>query len=370
LARCKWDADYISNFMVAVQQVAGVDDPTHVEAGRKAAVDAANYHEADGKGYGFPAMAEMFGEPTAKQISKLIDYHESSRLTVAARGLNWREVSKEGWPYASLYNARVAVAALGVECRYDLFHHKIVLEYRGTVHEWSGGELDDIALTRMRQFVSEQFGFDPGPIHLLDAMKTISVEHCFDPVLDMLEEAQRNWDKKARLDNWVVTYLGCKDTKLNRAIGRKTLIAAIHRVRVPGCKYDHITVLEGPEGLLKSTAIRELAGDENFSDQSILGASDKEVQEQLDGVWMHENADLAGMTRAEVEHVKAFASRQVDRARPAYGRVREDRKRRSIEWGTTNNNEYLLSQTVNRRFWPLAVGKINIEALSVIGFSC
>ena len=131
----------------------------------------------------------------------------------------------------------------------------------------------------------------------------------------------------------------------------------------PGCKFDSITVLEGVEGTNKSTAIRILAGDENFSDQSILGAKDKEVQEQLDGVWMHENADLAGMKRAEVEHVKAFASRQVDRARPAYGRVREDRPRRSIEWGTTNNKEYLLSQTGNRRFWPLKTGKIDIEAL-------
>src|SRR5207253_5402351 len=80
-------------------------------------------------------------------------------------------------------------------------------------------------------------------------------------------------------------------------------------------------------------------------------------------VWMHENADLAGMKRADVEQVKAFASRQVDRARPAYGRVREDRPRRSIEWGTTNNNEYLLSQTGNRRFWPLKTGRIDIEAL-------
>jgi len=106
-----------------------------------------------------------------------------------------------------------------------------------------------------------------------------------------------------------------------------------------------------------------LAGDDNFNDQSILGASDKEIQEQLEGTWMHENADLAGMRRADVEQVKAFASRQVDRARPAYGRVREDRPRRSIEWATTNNETYLLSQTGNRRWWTLKTGKIDIEAL-------
>src|SRR6476646_6125922 len=78
---------------------------------------------------------------------------------------------------------------------------------------------------------------------------------------------------------------------------------------------------------------------------------------------MHENADLAGMKRAEIEKVKAFASRQLDRARPAYGRVREDRPRRCTHWGSTNDDAYLASQTGNRRFWPLAVGNIDIDAL-------
>jgi predicted P-loop ATPase len=137
----------------------------------------------------------------------------------------------------------------------------------------------------------------------------------------------------------------------------------VARARVPGCKHDEITVLEGPEGIQKSTAIRILAGDENFNDQSILGSSDKEVQEQLEGTWMHENADLAGMKKAEVESVKAFARRQVDRARPAYSRVREDRPRRSTEWGSTNTKTYLQSQTGNRCFWPLECGTIDIEAL-------
>ena len=195
------------------------------------------------------------------------------------------------------------------------------------------------------------------------AIKEIARDNAFDPVLDLLDECQGNWDGVHRLDTWVIDYLGCEDTRLNRAIGRSVLVAACRRARVPGCKFDFITVLEGPEGINKSTAIRVLAGDEYFSDQSILGASDKEVQEQLEGIWMHESADLAGMRRAEVEQVKAFASRQVDRARPAYGRVREDRPRRSIEWATTNNEEYLLSQTGNRRWWPLKTGKVDIEAL-------
>ena len=309
-----------------------------------------------------PASAKTKGQDEAEQAD---DSGARSLLTP----LKWRECKKGNKPTASLHNARVAIARLGIECRYDLFHEKILVGYRGG-EVWHAipqlvGELSDIAETRLRQMVSERFGFDPTGAHIHDAIKTLATDHCFDPVLDLLDEAQAAWDGKPRLDAWVVTYLGCEDTKLNRAIGRKVLIAGVRRARDPGSKFDNITVLEGDEGLLKSTVIRILAGDENFSDQSLLGAHDKEVQELLAGVWFHESADLAGMRRADVEHVKAFASRQVDRARPAYGRNTEWRKRRSIEWGTTNNSEYLQSQTGNRRFWPLRVGSvIRIEELT------
>jgi len=166
-----------------------------------------------------------------------------------------------------------------------------------------------------------------------------------------------------RLDTWLITYLGADDTPLNRAIGKFTLVAAVRRARKPGCKFDHILVLEGPEGTMKSTSIVVLAGIENFSDQTILTERDKEQQELMRGVWIFEIADLAGMKRSEVEKVKAFASRSHDRARPAYGRRRVDAPRRGILIGTTNEDEYLQSQTGNRRFWPVETGQIDIDAL-------
>ena len=260
-------------------------------------------------------------------------------------------------------NAVIAIRGLRIGVRLDLFHHGIDVTYKGdakTIHE---GLLTDDTISAVRSLINNTYRIDCGDNYTLAAIKEVARDNAFDPVLDMLDNFQAKWDGTKRLDTWVIDYLGAEDTPLHRAIGRLALIAACRRGRVPGCKFDSITVLEGPEGTNKSTAIRVLAGDENFSDQSIIGASDKEVQEQLDGIWMHENADLAGMRKADVEQVKAFASRQVDRARPAYGRVREDRPRRSIEWGTTNNKEYLLGQTGNRRFWPLATGKIDIEAL-------
>jgi predicted P-loop ATPase len=149
-------------------------------------------------------------------------------------------------------------------------------------------------------------------------------------------------------------------------IGRLTLVAAVRRARKPGCKFDHITTLEGAEGTMKSTSIVTLAGIENFSDQTILTASDKEQQELVRGVLIYEIADLAGMRRTDVEKIKAFASRTHDRARPAYGRRRVDAPRRCIFMATTNEDEYLQSQTGNRRFWPVKTSittAIDIDAL-------
>jgi predicted P-loop ATPase len=122
-------------------------------------------------------------------------------------------------------------------------------------------------------------------------------------------------------------------------------------------------VLEGVEGSLKSSAIELLAGTESFSDQTILGIGDREQQERLRGKWLYEIADLSGMKRADVEAIKAFASRTHDRARPAYGRFLVELPRRCVLFATTNDSIYLKSQTGNRRFWPVKTGVIDIDAL-------
>ena len=280
--------------------------------------------------------------------------------------LQWRETKGKGQPVASLYNVRIGLMDMNMNCKHNLFRDVTLLSYAGDVIREIKpivGDLTDTALTVLRHRFDERFGFDPTDKLILDAVKTLAFQNEFDPILELLDQAQAEWDGTPRLDTWTIDYMKAKPTKLNKAIGRKVLIAAVRRARDPGCKFDNITTLEGEEGWNKSTAIRILADDEYFSDQSILGARDKEIQEQLAGIWMHELADLTGLKKADVDHVKAFASRQTDRARPAYGKVRIDKKRRSIDWATTNDDEWMQSQTGNRRFWPIAVGVIDIEAL-------
>jgi hypothetical protein len=222
---------------------------------------------------------------------------------------NWREQKKDGSPVPSMHNARLAITALGVECSYDTFHDKLLFGFKDDsvrhAVEHIVGEVSDNGIIALRQLMSDTFGFDLTDKHTRDAVISLALEHCFDPVVDMLAEAEANWDGKERLDRMAADYLNCEDTNLNAAYIRKTMIAAVARARIPGIKFDQITVLEGPEGFTKSTAWRVLAGDENFSDESIIGKNSREVQEQLAEIWIHENADLAGMKKAEVETVKA-----------------------------------------------------------------
>jgi predicted P-loop ATPase len=288
----------------------------------------------------------------------LIRSHEPPKRIIA-RMLPWRECDNYGAPKPSLYNARRAIVALNVECSFDTFHTKMQFGFKDDEvrHLLADDEITDNGILRLRQMISERFGFDMGDKYTRDGVTSLALEHCYDPVVDMLDKAQANWDGVERLDGMAVTHLNCEDTPLNRAVVRKTMIAAVRRARHPGCKFDNITVLESIEGWNKSTFWRIMAGDENFSDESILGQKSREVQEHLAEIWIHENADLAGMKKADVNLVKAFASRISDNARPAYGHFFRKQKRHSIEVGSINDRIYLPSQSGNRRFWPLEILK-------------
>jgi hypothetical protein len=280
----------------------------------------------------------------------------------------WRECLASGKPKPSMHNACLAIESLGVTCSQDTFHNKTLFGYAGDKvrHELSSvvGEISDDGIIALRKLMSNRFGFDMDDKYTRDAVRSLAIEHRFNPVCDLIDKAEAEWDDVKRLDRMAADYFNCEDTPLNAACMRKTMIGLVARARVPGIKFDTITVLESPEGFNKSTAWRVLAGDENFSDEQIIGKSGREAQEQLSGIWIHENAELAGMTKTEVKEVKAYASRMVDIARPAFGHYVVKQPRHSIEVGTTNSSEYLLSQDGNRRFWPMTVTKaIDIEKL-------
>jgi hypothetical protein len=278
---------------------------------------------------------------------------------IGRSNLRFPDLTDKGLPRGTCENTRLAVEDLGIECRYDTFHDRMLLGGH-SIGQWAG-ELSDNACLVMRNIIRKQFNFEPNAATMLDAARQLALRNQFDPVCDYFDGLK--WNGVERLDRWLTDYLGAPDSEFVRAVGRLVLIAAVRRARRPGTKFDQIVVLEGPEGRNKSTAIKIMAGEENFSDQSILTETDKTQQELLKGVLIYEIADLTGISKADVDRVKAFASRTHDRARPAYGRVVIKQPRRCVLFATTNNDTYLQSQTGNRRFWPIKTGSIDIDKL-------
>lgn len=164
------------------------------------------------------------------------------------------------------------------------------------------------------------------------------------------------WDEIPRVDTVLIDYLGAEDNTYVRAVTRKALCAGYKRIYHPGIKFDYITVLNGAQGIGKSTLISKL-GMEWFSDSLTLSdMNDKTAAEKLQGYWIHEIGEMAGMKKADLEKVKAFVSRQDDKYRASFGRRVTPHPRQCIFFGTTNSeNGYLRDITGNRRFWSVKV---------------
>ena len=185
------------------------------------------------------------------------------------------------------------------------------------------------------------------------AVAKVTDDRSYHPIREFIENLPE-WDKVPRVDTLLIDYLGADDNEYVRAVTRKTLCAAIKRVLYPGCKFDSMLVLNGPQGVGKSTLIAKLAG-EWFSDSLNLGdTKDKTAAEKLQGYWILEIGELAGLKKAEVETLRSFLSRQNDIYRAAFGRRATPHPRQCIFFGTTNaESGYLRDTTGNRRFWPV-----------------
>ena len=178
-------------------------------------------------------------------------------------------------------------------------------------------------------------------------------DRSYHPVREFLD-ALPEWDKVPRVDTLLIDYLGADDTPYVRAVTRKTLCGAVCRVLSPGCKFDTMLVLNGPQGVGKSTLISRLAGGWFSDSLNLSDTKDKTAAEKLQGYWIMEIGELAGLKKAEVETLRSFLSRQNDIYRASFGKRATPHLRQCVFFGTTNAEKgYLRDTTGNRRFWPV-----------------
>ena len=189
------------------------------------------------------------------------------------------------------------------------------------------------------------------PSKLKGILLAIAAERSYHPIRDYLE-ALPEWDGVPRVETLFIDYLGSPDTLYIRAIARKMMVAAVARIYEPGVKFDSVVVLNGPQGMGKSSFFAKLGG-KWFSDSlTISDMKDKAAPEKLQGYWILELGELAGLKKMDVETVKAFITRQDDKFRHSYGYSVEDHPRQCIIVGSTNNGDgFLRDVTGNRRFW-------------------
>jgi len=198
-----------------------------------------------------------------------------------------------------------------------------------------------------------------GTTAVTNAVRAVARRHSFDTLKDFLEGLK--WDGKERLTHWLYTYLDANDNQLNEVVGKKFLISAVARGLEPGCKVDHVLVLEGIQGVGKSELVVALG--KEWTQENLPDMHSKDGMAALAGAWIIELSELSAMNRSQIESVKSFISRRVDKFRPAYGRHTIEQPRRCVFIATTNESRYLRDKTGNRRFWPVEVGKVDLEGL-------
>jgi Virulence-associated protein E len=247
---------------------------------------------------------------------------------------------------------------------YDEFNARVVIRKRPP---WAEVKPDtpfnDHHETQVRVWFQREVDVNPGLGDIGRAVQAAARGNPFHPVRDYLDGLQ--WDGTSRLDAWLVTYFHADDSEYIRAIGLRWLISAVARIYQPGCQADHTLILEGPQGRLKSTALRILAGEDWFTDRLSHVAS-KDAAMEIAGTWLVEIAEMDALTKAAASTMKGFLTRRFDRFRPPWARHLVRLQRQCVFAGTINPppGGYLKDITGARRFWPVACrGRIDCQGI-------
>lgn len=234
-------------------------------------------------------------------------------------------------------------------------------EFTGNV-DWRGAPLSDEHIRRLVVWLDDEYAMTCTTSLVHDGISHVADDHKYHPVRDYLNGLE--WDRKRRAHRLWSEYAGAtRNRKLIEAVADRFLISCVARVFKPGCKVDTVPILQGSQGTQKSTFIQALAGSEWYRDTDI-DPHGKDAYQQIAGVWLYEVPEIEKWNqRKDQATIKGFLTSQTDSYRPPYARCIVQQPRTCVFVGTTNEDEFLADPTGARRYWPITVGRLDIEGL-------
>ena len=243
---------------------------------------------------------------------------------------------------------------------FDEFHQKIFTSYDpyesnfgNIVREWD--EEDNI---RLSVFMQRELNMTKMSDEMVSkAIRIYAKKNIKNEPKDWMNELK--WDQEPRIESFFINCAGAEDNEYTRAVSKNFWISIIARVFTPGCKVDTMPILEGGQGMFKSTLLQVIGG--NLHCEASHDIKHKDFFQGLHGKLIIEFADLSSFSKTEVNLIKDILVRRSDHIRLPYAKLYKDFPRQSVFSGTTNNTTYLKDPTGARRFWPIKTGKINLE---------
>lgn len=238
---------------------------------------------------------------------------------------------------------------------FDEFHQRILTTRDGSRREWR--DVDDIDLM---VYIQDKLGLPKMSLTVVQNAVALSAwNNRRNEAKDWMESLV--WDKSPRIDHFFEQGFGATESEYISAASRNWWIGMAARIYQPGCKFDNMVVLEGKQGKLKSTALDLIGGQWFMEATETLGH--KDFLQSLSGKLLVEIAELDSFSKADIRTIKKTISCRVDTYRSSYGRRSQDYPRQCVFVGTTNEDEYLEDSTGGRRFWPVKIGRVDLNLI-------
>jgi predicted P-loop ATPase len=286
-----------------------------------------------------------------------------------------RGEDKETWftPKSCIANALTILAHdarwTGILARDDFKETEVILKmppwHPSDLAGASVGDWTDADVTRLVSWFERAYGMGFRSMDMDRVIGVASERRRFHPVLEYLEGVV--WDETPRLEGALSWYFGAEDTPYTRAVGSRWFKSAVARVIWPGAQVDCTLVFEGAQGLGKNRAIRALVPNPLWVSETRIDIGSKDGLQSLRGKWIIFLDELDALRGKEISKVKSFLTSPKDYYRDSFGRRCRDYWRQCVFAGSTNEEEWLLDTSGNRRFWPVKIVRaIEADRLAAI----